>query len=767
MKSIFKFPLDVPRNSPELTPSKLAIWQRVFSTVLILPFTTAGMGWFPETAQAQTFNGNTGCPAGTKTSANNILVNGDFSQGNTGFSSDLTALSNNTYGEGYTVVNDTSAFVSTFPAFAAAVLDPKPFPGDPANNIPASNSYYYSNPSNQNYIDHNGAPTLWRQTVTVTPNTTYKFLFYIDNVLRPGAGDPASGTNPDANGYPPVLQLNVSNGGSVTPLGSAVTIRSVPDQWVPIQVSFTTGATQTSATLSLADAAGQTYGLAPAERIQYNAIFGDDFAFTSIGLNQCVPNLGVAKSAGTPVKNANGTYTIPYTVTVKNYGVDALSNLQLTDDLTTTFANASNFTVANLQSTTSGITVKPSYDGRTTNPTLLAGTDTLAAGATATVTFNAIVTPGTGANGSGPFNNSVKANATAPGNIAVSDDSVNGTDPDPDNDKDPSNNTSPTVVTLPQVPSLGVAESAAKPTNNNDGSYTVPYTFIVRNYGTTPLSNVQVTDNFATTFASAKAFNVVSGSIVGTGVTVNPNFNGTSNTNLLTGVDTLQPGQSQTITVNVRVTPGGNLGVYNNNAIATGSSPNAILAQDTSTNGADPAPDPSGDPTKSSVPTPVSFTNAPRLRLIKRITNVTRSGSQIGGVPFANVDNSDADTSAVSQAGVNPVGVRTIELSIPLQSGDEVEYTIYFLSDGGDNVSAANLCDPIPTGTSFVNNSVQAQLGSTQLTSNFFSPLAPLPAKNSCPNQTNPSGAVLVNLGNLSTISGGNAGFVRFRVKID
>jgi len=902
MKSIFKFPPDVPRNSTDSTPSKLVTWQRIVSAALILPFATAGMGWFPLAAQAQI--AEQGCPAGTKIGTTNFVRNGNFatspgttgqlSPGNpAGFTSALPYVGDATYPfDPRGGLSIQSGAVNYGP-----VVSGQPFPGDTTTGAPASNTYLYSNPNQK--PDGTSAfpnPTIWAQTVTgLQPNTTYQFIGYFYNLLVNSEAD---------NGFPPIIQLQI---GTVNGTPTPVTTKQ---QWIPVKYNFRT-TNQTTADLAIVDQANQTYG--------------DDFGLTAIAFQQCIPNLGVAKSAGTPVRNANGTYTIPYTVTVKNYGTDPLSNLQLTDDLTTTFANASNYTIANLQSTTGG-TVKSSYDGRTTNPTLLTGTDTLAAGATATVTFNAIVTPGTGANGSGPFNNSVKATATAPGGTAVSDDSVNGTDPDPDNDKDPSNNTSPTIVTLPQTPLLGIAESAgtptnnndgsytvpytvivrnygstilnnvqvtdnftstfasaqgfnivsgsiagtnvtvnpnfngtsntnllagtdslpigasrtitfnvrvtpgsnlgtynnnalgtatgpnatsvtdtstngadpapdpsgdptkssvptpvnftstppiigiaesaAKPTNNNDGSYTVPYTFVVRNYGTTPLSNVQVKDDFATTFASAKGFNVVSGSIAGTGVTVNPNFNGTSDTNLLTGVDTLQPGQSRTITLNVRVTPGGNLGAYNNNAIATGSSPSAILAQDTSTNGTDPAPDPTGDPTKSSVPTPVTFTNAPRLRLIKRITNVTRSGSQIGGVPFGNVD-SDADASAISQAGVNPVGVRTVDPSIPLQSGDEVEYTIYFLSDGTDAINAANLCDPIPTGTSFVTNSVQAQLGNTQLTSNFFSPLAPLPAKNACPNQTNPSGAVLVNLGNLSTTSGGNTGFVRFRVKID
>jgi uncharacterized repeat protein (TIGR01451 family) len=45
------------------------------------------------------------------------------------------------------------------------------------------------------------------------------------------------------------------------------------------------------------------------------------------------------------------------------------------------------------------------------------------------------------------------------------------------------------------------------------------------------------------------------------------------------------------------------------------------------------------------------------------------------------------------------LGVINLESETPLQSGDEVEYTIYFLSDGSQEVNNARLCDPIPSGT--------------------------------------------------------------------
>jgi len=150
------------------------------------------------------------------------------------------------------------------------------------------------------------------------------------------------------------------------------------------------------------------------------------------------------------------------------------------------------------------------------------------------------------------------------------------------------------------------------------------------------------------------------------------------------------------------------------------------------------------------------------LLLVKRITNVLRSGQPIPGANFTTFDDGPGnDDNQINQS--QPVrGVR--DLQTPVQSGDEVEYTIYFLAQGVNNV---RFCDLIPDGTSYSNNGISvsgAGNGADQGT--FLSPLAPLPAGNTCQSQTNNKGAVIVNLGTFSTNSG-NPAFVRFRVRVD
>lgn len=174
---------------------------------------------------------------------------------------------------------------------------------------------------------------------------------------------------------------------------------------------------------------------------------------------------------------------------------------------------------------------------------------------------------------------------------------------------------------------------------------------------------------------------------------------------------------------------------------------------------------------------------APNFLLSKLITNVTRSGSVLPGVNFnapVSLPNTAAFNSAFGALGIPFQGVPNIGADNALQSGDEVEYTVYFLSNGGTTATNARICDAIPAGTTFIPDSFGAGVGmllnqggtQTSLTNaldtdqgTFASPLTAVTTP--CPNTNNPTGAVFFPLGDVLNSAPNNAGFVRFRVKID
>lgn len=349
------------------------------------------------------------------------------------------------------------------------------------------------------------------------------------------------------------------------------------------------------------------------------------------------PLLGVAKQAGGATKNSDGTFNVPYTVVVENKGNVPLSNVQVTEDLATTFTGAGGFSIAVAPAVTGSITAaNPAFNG-TTNQNLLAGTQPLAVGAKATITFTVKVTP---AGNLGPYNNTAVGNGTAPSGTTATDQSENGANTDPDNDGNPKNNNTPTPVVFPEEPILGVAKSAGTPVNNNNGTFTVPYTVVVSNLGNVALNNVQLTEDIFggvnSTFNGAANAIIVSPPTVVSGplTAFNPSFNGNSDKNVLAGNQTLGFGQSATISFSVQVTPAGKLGTYNNLAVATGTTPGGVVKTDTSTNGGNVDPDNDKNPGNNSVPTPVNFPETPVLGVAKAAGDPVDNGDGSFNIPY-------------------------------------------------------------------------------------------------------------------------------------
>ncbi|AFZ17361.1 DUF6923 family protein [Allocoleopsis franciscana] len=344
----------------------------------------------------------------------------------------------------------------------------------------------------------------------------------------------------------------------------------------------------------------------------------------------------------------------------------------------------------------------------------------------------------------------------------------------------------PTPLQVTASPVIGAAKTVASVVDLGNGNFQFTYTITIQNLGNVDLNNVQVTENLSNTFGSTP-FTVNRVSTPTGNLAPNNNFNGINDTNLLTGTDTLAIGQTKTIELVVTITPGNNPGPYNNQVEAIAESPVGPTS-DISTDGLNPDPDGNGNPNDNSNSTPLDLANPPgtepRLRLVKRITNATQSGVPISGINFNLVVNDlkdiNDDASGWSQLPGGLLGVINLESEISLQSGDEVEYTIYFLSDGSQEVNNARLCDPIPAGTTFIfdrfgggrgillnQNGTQTPQTNASDTDQgtFASPLTPVTSP--CPNTNNPNGSVLLQLGDLPNTPPSNVGFVRFAVKID
>jgi LPXTG-site transpeptidase (sortase) family protein len=151
-----------------------------------------------------------------------------------------------------------------------------------------------------------------------------------------------------------------------------------------------------------------------------------------------LPLIGIAKNLVSSVEVSPGTYQVIYDILVQNMGDVPLNSVQVTDDLSATFTAPT--TVSVVSRSAVGLTINPAYSGI---GNLLAGTDSLAVGASGTIRLVINVVP----YASGPFQNTAIASGVNPfGGATVTDRSQNGTIPDLDGDGNPTNDNVPTPV---------------------------------------------------------------------------------------------------------------------------------------------------------------------------------------------------------------------------------------------------------------------------------------------------------------------------------
>ena len=121
-----------------------------------------------------------------------------------------------------------------------------------------------------------------------------------------------------------------------------------------------------------------------------------------------------------------------------------------------------------------------------------------------------------------------------------------------------------------------------------------------------------------------------------------------------------------------------------------------------------------------------------------------------------------------------------------VKPGDTVEYTIYFLSDGGSSAQKVNMCDLVPANTTFLPDAFASGSGIAQATGSaapvnltnaadtdggqYVTAGSSLPTGVSC-NNSNTNGAAIVNLGNIPNATSAGSptnsyGFIRFKVKV-
>ncbi|MGI4022888.1 MAG: beta strand repeat-containing protein [Janthinobacterium lividum] len=106
-------------------------------------------------------------------------------------------------------------------------------------------------------------------------------------------------------------------------------------------------------------------------------------SLVKINIYKC--EIGVTKTAGTPVLQPNGSYNVTFTFNVTNTGSATLNGIQVTDDLQASFTGK-NFSISS-KNASGSLAINPTFNGTTDKNLLTSATSSLAASGTATITI--------------------------------------------------------------------------------------------------------------------------------------------------------------------------------------------------------------------------------------------------------------------------------------------------------------------------------------------------------------------------------------------
>lgn len=313
--------------------------------------------------------------------------------------------------------------------------------------------------------------------------------------------------------------------------------------------------------------------------------------------------LGIAKSVSNVAYNTDGTFYLTYKLVVKNYSNVELKNVSVVDDLSGTFPLPATYTVTSPPSLNnasgSGLALLSGYTGTANSSSLtLSSNSILDPGRVDSILFTVKVDPH---NSQVAYNNTASVSAVTSGST-VTDVSTDGLNPDPDNDGDPGNNSSVTTFTFNLV-RIGIAKATGISQSTGNGCYEVTFKFTVKNYGSTPIYNIQVIDNLDNTFGAQTSYTVLAPVTSANGyLAANTLFNGSSNNNMTASSSTLGVGKTDTLMLRVRYCSA-DVVSFSNTAIAYGTSMpgGGFIGYDTSTSGLDPDPNHDNDPSENDI----------------------------------------------------------------------------------------------------------------------------------------------------------------------
>ena len=370
---------------------------------------------------------------------------------------------------------------------------------------------------------------------------------------------------------------------------------------------------------------------------------------TVLNFNNLPPDMiGLAKEL-VSIESVGGTvYDVTFDFVIKNYGVINFTGVQLQDNIAETFGDKVSIDSVRVFNTSAGILANDQFTGKGNLINMLVDTASVLP-RNGTERVSLMVRVDLAQADTLVYENMALAIGYQNG-TSTDDQSNDGDNPDPDADGTPYNNTLPTVIDFrgiipTNVTPLGIAKQMTDTTAVADGSYEVTYTFVVKNYGDTLLTNIQIRDSLSSVFADSTDWDVIDGptaSGVGT-LTINDNFDGLVDLNMLVADSSyLAVGASDTITMKLKVRNNGSAArTYMNTAYGEATFRGEIVTDESNT-GLNPDPEGDNNPGDNNESTPL---------VLPGLDN-TPSGAEIV-IPGGISPNGDGINDALVIEGIN------------------------------------------------------------------------------------------------------------------
>ncbi|HLO46499.1 MAG TPA: SdrD B-like domain-containing protein [Leadbetterella sp.] len=341
---------------------------------------------------------------------------------------------------------------------------------------------------------------------------------------------------------------------------------------------------------------------------------------TILNFNDNVPDdlIGLAKNLVgiTKVPNKSKMFDVEFSFVMKNYGIVPFTKVQLQDNLAQTFGDKVIIDSVYIKDPSTGLVANTNFTGKGELVNMLA--DSLSSlPLNTSKTIGMIVRVDMSQADTLKYENIALAIGFYAGG-SRSDASTTGLNPDTNLSGDPLDDSDPTVIDftglldLTPLTPLGIAKSVDS-LGSADGSYLLTYKVIVKNFGSTKLDSVQLTDDLADVFSNKTQFVLMGAPTLNDSSTlkVNASFDGDSvKTMLVAAQSTLAAGKSDTLTFKVKVINNdAEAQTYLNTVNGTALS-DTILVSDKSTTGLIPDKNNDGNPGNDNEPTAITLVPA-------------------------------------------------------------------------------------------------------------------------------------------------------------